>query len=233
MKDQFGFDFSVMIPWRSTPLRVPLKQAVDKWWQDNFGITPIACDSTRTTFNRSDARNECVKQSPTDVVVISDADCLPNIESLSSALKRANETGLAQLPYVIARLVDEKGTRDYLQGTPINECDALEMIGSVGGLMVTTKNTWNLHGGQDERFIGWGYEDSAWHIAHETLLGEVERHSGFAYFLRHESSPRIANEQSIGLALMERYLQASGDVTAMESIVFTERGLTIPKKGKQ
>jgi hypothetical protein len=233
MNSDIDFPFSVMVPWRSTPSRVPLKQAVDKWWQDNFGITTIACDSNLQPFNLSAARNECVKQSPTEVMVVTDADCLVDVPALLSALKQANETGLAQLPYVGTRLVDEKGTQEYIKGRPIELCDAIEMSGSVGGIMVTTKTTWALHGGQDERFIGWGYEDEAWHLCHQTLLGQVQRHEGSLYFLRHKFAPRIEEEQQIGLDLIKRYLQASGDKEAMKAIVFTERGLEIPATSQQ
>ena len=94
--------------------------------------------------------------------------------------------------------------------------------------MVTTRDIWQRHGGQDERFISWGYEDTAWGVAHETLLGPLHRHRGFVYALTHVITERKEETQNIGIDLMQRYEDARHDIEAMRELVFTERGLIPP-----
>ena len=83
--------------------------------------------------------------------------------------------------------------------------------GACSGVYVTTPRTWAAHGGQDERFRGWGFEDAAWYLAHEALLGEPPiRHEGRVYALHH--APRCGPARvRANAALMDRYRAAEGD----------------------
>ena len=76
------------------------------------------------------------------------------------------------------------------------------------------------HGGQDERFRGWGFEDAAWYLAHETLLGAPpERHPGRVYALHHVGETRAGIQYDANAARMERYRSAAGDPVAMAQLV--------------
>ena len=85
---------------------------------------------------------------------------------------------------------------------------------------MTTPRTWSSHGGQDERFRGWGFEDAAWYIAHETILGgPPRREPGSVFALHHLAQPREGEQYDLNAALMDRYRAASGDPSAMLALV--------------
>jgi len=68
-----------------------------------------------------------------------------------------------------------------------------------GGLLVVSRAAWDRVGGYDERFIGWGHEDSD---LHTRLLAEAhwDRIEGQAWHLWHPRDPhrtpeRMANQR--------------------------------------
>jgi len=219
---------SVMIPWREEPSRLRSLEYVQNWYRHNLGVEPILCDTDHVEFNRAGARNECVRQATEQVIIINDADTIPELSPLLSAVAQIQIDSLAQLPYTLWRSLDEIASEAVMSGTAPSERPGLELDGSVGGVMVTTRDIWTRHGGQDERFVAWGYEDAAWCMAHDTLVGAMRRHSGYIYSLRHTPSVREETTQNIGLELVYRYHQANGNPDAMRELVFTERGLQIP-----
>ena len=80
--------------------------------------------------------------------------------------------------------------------------------------------TWLSHGGQDERFRGWGFEDAAWYVAHETLLGAPpQRHQGSVFALHHETQLREGPQYDLNAALMQRYRDAATSADAMRAFV--------------
>lgn len=77
-----------------------------------------------------------------------------------------------------------------------------------GGLLVVHRRAWDAVGGYDERFVGWGHEDSA---LHTTLLAEAhwDRIEGQAWHLYHardktNTPERMANRQMMA-EVQERY----------------------------
>jgi len=211
---------SVMIPWREEPSRVPLLHAVMDWYNDALGVEPYLIDTDHQPFNRAAARNECVHRARNSVIVINDADTIPEYEPLMAAIENVQEDGVAQLPFTRCKLLNESGTFDYLCGRDPWDCAGPYMTGSVGGVMVTTTDIWAQHGGQDERFIGWGFEDAAWHMAHTTLIGPPRRHEGAIYSLRHKPTTRVPDTHKIGGELVYAYEQAKGNPGAMRQLVF-------------
>jgi hypothetical protein len=65
---------------------------------------------------------------------------------------------------------------------------------------------WFSIGGQDEKFTGWGYEDNAWHKAHEIILGIPSiRHQGSAYAFHHVYQQRSGPQYESNKSLWVRY----------------------------
>ena len=108
-----------------------------------------------------------------------------------------------------------------MAGRDVSECDVEQVVTTAcSGVYVTTPRTWDAHGGQDERFRGWGFEDAAWYLAHETLLGAAPiRHAGRVYALSHVAEIRAGAHYDANASLMERYRAADGDATAMDQLV--------------
>ena len=137
----------------------------------------------------------------------------------------ARTSGLVHLPYTEYRWLGARGDAQLREGRAAEECDHDLVIGACSGVYVTTPRTWSRHGGQDERFRGWGFEDAAWCLAHSALLGRPPvRHEGRVYALHHPAEVRAGAGYETNAALMGRYRAAEGDPAAMAQLV-SERAL--------
>ena len=214
---------SVIVPWRASPSRQSAFAAVCRWYAEQLPdaeLLPV--DSTDDVFNLSQARNTglAAVRDPHGVVVINDADTLPERDALLAAIAAAADSNLVHLPYTEYRWLGAAGSAQFAAGMPLRECDFELVRGACSGVYVTTPATWWLHGGQDERFRGWGFEDAAWYVAHETLLGEPPtRHPGRVYALHHAPERRDGPQYDANAALMDRYRSAANDATAMRQVV--------------
>jgi hypothetical protein len=215
---------TVLIPWRPQPTRLAAFDAVAAWYRAHFDDVEIrTVDSPDRVFNLAECRNLGVENvdDAARVVVINDADTLPELEPLRAAIAAAETSGLVHLPYNEYRWLGAAGTAQYAAGEQLADCDFELVRGACSGIYVATPTTWWAHGGQDERFRGWGFEDAAWFLAHTTLLGaEPQRHPGRVFALHHEPQLRAGVQYDANAALMERYRFALGDVTAMRALVF-------------
>ncbi len=235
----------VAIPWRRTESRVYAHAIVRERYEtllESYGPRIIDVDTDDTAFNLAAARNEGVRLlgdvHGVDVVVLADADTLPEQVPLKSAIWDCLETGMVHLPYTEYRSLREDGTAQYLAGARLRECNHLKINGAVSGVLVTTPDTWEAIGGQDERFRGWGYEDAAFAHAHKLITGgELQRHKGHVYALHHESAPdKGSSLTAANLELCMRYLacKTPGDLEAVgggyESLVFVGPPVTPPEQ---
>ena len=138
-------------------------------------------DSPDPVFNLALCRNLAVASldDPDDVVVLGDADTLPEPDALRAAVDGARTSDLVQLPYTAYHWLGPAGSAQFAAGVPLEDCDFDLIKGACSGVYVTTRRAWERHGGQDPRFRGWGYEDAAWNLAHTTMLGAPpQRHPG-------------------------------------------------------
>ncbi|NQX12563.1 hypothetical protein HQQ80_13060 [Microbacteriaceae bacterium VKM Ac-2855] len=202
---------TVIIPWRPQPSRLVAFDAVSSWYRDNLeGANIVTVDSDDVPFNLARCRNLGVAAAePDEPLVIGDADTIPERAPLLAALAAAVD-GVVHLPYSEYRWLGLDGSAQHLAGTPLAECDFTLIHGACSGVYVTTPRTWAAHGGQDEGFRGWGFEDSAWLLAHTMLLGaEPARHEGRVYALQHETQQREGEQYEANAARMQRYRDAA------------------------
>ncbi len=213
----------VVIPWRPQQSRLAALDAVTSWYSENLGDADIRfVDSPDPVFNLAQARNLGVASvaDMDDVVVIGDADTLPQRDPLLAAIAGAAHSGKVHLPYDEYRWLGASGTAQFAAGTALENTDFELVRGACSGVYVTTARTWASHGGQDERFRGWGYEDAAWYRAHETILGGPPlREPGMVFALHHVAQAREGEQYDANAALMERYLAAAGSASAMRELV--------------
>ena len=216
---------TVVVPWRPQPSRVPAFEAVVQWYRANLPsarIRPI--DSDDVIFNLSKCRNLGIAGivDPREVVIINDADTIPEIEPLLAAIGAAGDSQSVYLPYTEYRWLGDAGTAQHADGRDLEDCDFELVRGACSGVYVTTPTTWRSHGGQDERFRGWGFEDAAWLLAHETLLGEPPRRiPGRVFALHHQAELRVGPQYDANARLMQRYRDAAVHADAMRELVFT------------
>lgn len=225
--------FTVVIPWRPSPSRLPAFEFLTAWYAENMReATLTTVDTPDEVFVLAACRNVGIATAsansdvaPNPVIVVNDADTIPEPDALREAVDAARTDHLVHLPYTAYHWLGADGTAQLRAGTPAEKC-AFELVkGACSGVYVTTARTWSSHGGQDERFRGWGFEDAAWHLAHETLLGAAPvRHDGRVYAMHHAAEVRAGQGYDANAALMERYRAAAGDPAAMAQLV----GLTAP-----
>lgn len=228
---------TVVIPWRPQPSRLAAFDEVHAWYTENLPEAEIVTvDSGDEPFNLARCRNVGVAQAAgvgpagtgttdggrtsSDVVVIADADTLPQREPLRAAIEAARTSGRVHLPYTEYHWLGRDGTAQFRDGHPLEQCDFELVRGACSGVYVTTPETWSAHGGQDERFRGWGFEDAAWFVAHQALFGEPpRRHDGMVFALHHEAQLREGPQYDANAALMQQYRDASTSEDAMREFV--------------
>lgn len=213
----------IVIPWRPAPSRLPAFERVTAWYRDAFPGVPVeTIDTDDTPFVLAACRNAAMRAGdPDEVVVIGDADTIPEREALTAAVLAAETSPLVQLPYDEYRWLGRSGSADYAAGVALHDCAVEQYVdGACSGVYVATPRVWWSHGGQDEGFRGWGFEDAAWFFAHSTLLGAPpERHPGRVYALHHVGEQRAGEAYEANAARMEQYRAAAGDPEAMALLV--------------
>ena len=222
----------VLIPWRPQPSRVSAFDAVVAWYRENLGDVDIrTVDSDDEVFNLARCRNLGIASIDDEnaVVIINDADTIPELDALLEAIAEAATSGRVHLPYTQYHWLGAKGTEQLLAGKAPHRADHEVVHGACSGVYVTTPATWWSHGGQDERFRGWGFEDAAWYLAHETLLGEPpRRHQGRVFALHHVPELREGPNYDANAELMEQYRVAAASIDAMAQLVTAARARLAP-----
>ncbi|MFI8593115.1 hypothetical protein ACIGCK_01615 [Microbacterium sp. NPDC078428] len=214
---------TVVLPWRPAPSRLEAYDRVRGWYARMLPeLTVTTIDSPDPVFNLALCRNLAVESlaEPDDVVVLGDADTIPEPAPLRAAIEAARTSGRVHLPYTAYHWLGAEGSAQFAAGIAPEDCRFELVRGACSGVYVTTRRTWESHGGQDPRFRGWGYEDAAWQLAHTTLVGAPpQRHEGRVYALHHVAETRAGAQYDANAALMERYRTASEDASAMRALV--------------
>lgn len=214
----------VAVLWRPQPHREYAHEIVTAHYARILPDADILdVDTDHDPFCLAACRNRGVRiaeNSGYDVVVLADADTLPEAKPLRTAIEQAAYSRFVHLPYTEYRSLREDGTRQYLAGTPLEDCNHMVVDFACSGVLVTTPATWWSCGGQDETMRGWGMEDVAFLVAHRTILGaEFPRHAGAVYALHHESAVKDGPQYDANVARYQRYLDAAGDPAAMQALI--------------
>jgi hypothetical protein len=199
-----------------------------QFW-DGVGWPIVTADSDTEIFSLPQARNNAVRRADTEVVVICDADTIPNLKNIRKAV--ADPTGICW-PFTHYRILDPQ----YLS-TPfselhkcpiINTWDGEGILGVGGCIVCTTKEYWRL-GGQPPEFIGWGWEDTAFTAIVQTL-STVKRLPGNIYAFEHNTnaekyigaksdSPGWDRDNSRNQHLLAGYQNANGRPWLMREVL--------------
>lgn len=217
---------AVVIPWRATTERLRAFRSVWGWYMRTLpDVRIVIADSACARWNAAAARNEGVRRAEgigANLVVLADADTIPLEPNLRAAIEGAFSDGLLHLPYDAYVRVKPNAVDLIDRGIyPPPAMRGPRIRSAASGACVLTVDAYWASGGQDERFEGWGGEDSSWICAVETLVGPVQRHPGRVFSIDHDrSSQEWPNEFT---PLFKRYWAARGDKAAMLSLI-SERG---------
>lgn len=167
-----------------------------------------------------------------DVLVVIDGDVVIDGRQVRDAVRLAHDTGRLVVPYEARRLVTADGTRRILAGQHPGSWDTCsrrdQNAAHCSSVVVVPRGLWDEVGGFDDRFVGWGGEDDAFHAACLVMGGGVERLPGFVYHLHHRPSPERDWTSPLYAqckALAERYvrLAEAGDRAGMGVLIGERR----------
>lgn len=185
----------------------------------------------RGPFNRSAAVNRAADEAGAwDVAVIIDADVLPDPDGIEAAVTVAR-TGRPASGFDHRNNLSKAGTEKILRGY---RGSWARLVGSVhdkciSGAFAVSRELWDEVGGFDENFRGWGFEDTAFEIACETVSGErLYRHPSTLWHLWHDKSPehdhRLPGFRA-NRARREQYTAAAGDRDALDVLLTESRAV--------
>jgi len=167
-------------------------------------------ESPEGPFNRSAAlnnaygmadlgvRSEGHESELYDVVIVADADSIVSDDQLARAIHTARITNRLTVAHDRWVNVEDHERADFLLGEPVNEGRVtrrgpmspprrrLIYRKTVSSMLVVPVDLWDEVGGFDDRFVGWGFEDRAFHRMCERARGGYERIPGPVFHLDHE-----------------------------------------------
>ena len=200
-------------------------------------------------FCKTSAVNDAFSRSSGDIIVILDADCYIDAESVTECARRireARKTGkkLWFIPYRRFYRLTERASEFLLNSEPDEPylfadpppLDDLESTSGVsfghwyGALIqIMPREAFVAVGGMDTRFRGWGSEDISFMHAVDTLFARHKTYNGPAYHVCHptiqgrwKGTRQWAGQQKQEMNdwLSWQYDQAAGDYEEMKRVVF-------------
>ena len=180
----------VIVPWRPSPSRMPAFEFLGAWYAKRVpefavrthrhrrrGLQPPACRNLG--IGAADPTRSSSSTTPTP--------CPSPRRCATRSLPRHKRSGASALRRV--PLARGRGHGAVSRREPSADCD-FELVRRAARASTSRPTHLGGHGGQDERFRGWGFEDAAWYVAHETLLGEAPGVTGCVYAMHHETQLR-------------------------------------------
>lgn len=206
---------AAIMPYRSNgPERDAAWLYVRGGWED----AAVYCvDDGGDPFSRAASINLGIAARPADVYVITDADMIVDSAQIHDAIEQAAETPGIVVAFDRYCYLTQTGTQAILAGHdgPWEPFVQFTYEKSVGGVLAISRHTWDLVGGFDPRFRGWGMEDTAFEIACRTLAGPTRKIPGTAYHLWHPLEPCRPAEN---VELLHRYQLADGNPDALRAL---------------
>lgn len=203
----------ILIPWRSN--HGDRDDIFERTWHHQWeplNLPVYTGDSGSPKFNRGASRNTASRRADAagfgrwDVALFADADVLLERANIRRALDDALRHNVIAFPHDRYHALGKDGRLLQQSTAPTN-----------GGALAISRTAWDLVQGYDERFAGWGYEDAAFRLATETLLGDPIRIPGPMKELHHAKTGRARSDDE--RRLYERYKSARGDWMTMKALV--------------
>jgi hypothetical protein len=145
-----------------------------------------------------------------DLLIIGDADSIPEINALNEAIEQAQVDGMIHNPYSVYKHLTFDSTQNYYKGMAVEDCQGSLHYDAVGGIWVCTPEAWWELGGMDEKFLQWGPEDRAFDVAHQVIKGSTFiKHDGWLISLAHdrqELEPAFQRTHLYNTLLFAKYI---------------------------
>ncbi len=184
------------------------------------------------TFCKAKYINAGVERAKNNNILITDIDVVFMKNTILKGM-RLLKTHCAILPFSSIFYLSEQTTLNILLTPPLWQMPKVALkhekkkvrVGiKPNGMHLLTKSAWKLSGGYDERYIGWGSEDSAFLISLITMIDQpIHRIYANCYHLWHPlDSARHKKRDARVSVLAKRYRQARGKPEEMAKIINEE-----------
>lgn len=190
---------SVLIPYRpDSEHRARVKECTERFWQTSGLEVIYASDGGKPgePFSFSRAINAARKQATGDWFLSYSADALPPSKGLLGFLEQM----LTLRPWASCMRgqlrYSHHQTELILRGQPPSSKTIGMPAGGISlgheAILAVRADAWDLMRGYDERFVGWGQEDRAWHLALKSVCPDGWDHPTGEFFhtLWHPPVPR-------------------------------------------
>lgn len=175
---------TVVMPWRDQgdKDRQASKEWLVGWYHRRFPDWHVMLADSPGMWSKPTAINNAVAMAPSDVVVVTDTDVFPDHRTVLRTAVRHALTAPWVVPHGLVHRLRAEPTAAIL-GTyaaaqpaygPLVRSPYLGVPG--GGLFVVRRSRFLATGGFDQRFRGWGGEDTSWGVAADCLLGKHLRY---------------------------------------------------------
>jgi N-terminal domain of galactosyltransferase len=168
-------------------------------------------------FSRAAARNDLAKMANADrfdVVVLHDADMIAPAGAYLEMAERAYDTGTLVIGFTEYRALGQPTSRKVINGRLDPwEAPAVGTLTawSLGGIVAIRTDVFARVGGYDERFVGWGCEDTAFAVSCAIVTGQAcQRTANPAVHLWHPHGQYTARQRELeaNAELLKRYNSA-------------------------
>lgn len=214
---------AILVPYRSDGAeRTRNWNFLKPLWEET-GWPIFEGESPEGKFCRSHALNDASRQAGNwDVALNIDADqMVGNLQQAYDAVEKASRTGSYIAAHSIQHYLTERGTQDVVSGRlSMTKGQQRRPIGLTWeAVSAIPRSLWDLLGGFDERFVGYGGEGLAFFWAASCLRG-ADRVEGPVYHFEHwEARDPDDPQLAANMNLAERYRKAIDDPAAMRAIL--------------
>jgi len=191
---------SILIPFRDTGDRKEQLEWLQKRWAKLFPEAEVIIESDdgQDPFSKTIAVNKCYKKATSDILAIVDADVWVDPKILIDAAdKIRNKKAVWVRPCGKVYRLKKEFTKNLIAFSPdtpfpkATEDDCERVTPTVGLVAVFSREQFEKVGGMDERFRGWGWEDTAWNILLDGIFGKAQVWNNIVYHLWH---PRVRSD---------------------------------------
>lgn len=208
---------SILIPFRGDGAqRDRLWAYCESVWRSLPYELVIGEDPGTAPFNISHAFNDAASRATGDVFILYGADQLPDADRVEWALQQLEHHAWCAL-YSATGGMSYPDTEAILAGQPAERYGPASVAPFCTAIIGVRADKWVR---MDERFHGWGGEDTAWRMALEGLYGPTPEAHGLLRCLYHEPASREHTDHNFGLigeymaaqeaGLLPKYVKALG-----------------------
>lgn len=164
---------------------------------DNTNVNYKYIKDDKENFHRTAILNMMIEEADTDVVINYDADVLLFSKAYATCYN-AIYKGMCEVLYPYdGRFMALNKEYHYMvkelgyavEKMPLDKITNVVHSSSVGGAFMALKSTYVKYGGENEKFMSWGYEDNERMHRFTTLSGEIMRANTPLIHLEHWRGP--------------------------------------------